>query len=86
MSQRKNDDLVAYDLIRQCEREPVEHHNASIGPKFPLRSCFRKSTDQCDHGVDLVFELLTETGLARLVVVDFVIDLGDRASMKPNLH
>jgi Regulator of chromosome condensation (RCC1) repeat len=45
-----------------------------------------KSMDQDEHSVDFVLEILAESGLSRLVVVDLVVDLGDRPPMKSKLH
>src|SRR3954470_13050984 len=53
---------------------------------LPLRGRLRKSADHREHSIDLVFELLAEADLARLVVVDFVVDLGDRTAMKSDVH
>jgi hypothetical protein len=84
--EREDDDLVADDLVRQRERESIEHCDAPIPSMLPLRSRLRKSADHREHRIDLVFELLAEADLARLVVVDFVVDLGDCQPVKPEVH
>jgi hypothetical protein len=70
------------DLIRHREREPSEYRDAPIPSMLPLRSRLRTSADHREDSIDLVFELLTEADLARLVIVDFVVDLGDREPVK----
>jgi hypothetical protein len=74
-------DLTILDLIRHREREAVEHDDAPIGALFPLGRGFRESQDRCEHRIELVFELGAKACLTRLVVVDLVIDSGDREAV-----
>ena len=46
----------------------------------------RKLEDRFENRVDLVFELVSEAGAARLVIIDLVIDLGDREAVDSKLQ
>src|SRR5882672_7957838 len=82
MCEREDDDLFALDLIWDSEREAIQYGESTVRPMTPLRRCFRKPDDRVDDRIDFVFEL----DAARLVIVDLVIDLGDRESVNSNLQ
>ena len=58
----------------------IQHRDPAVAPISPLRRCVRKSKDRFENDIDLVFQFGSKSGAARLVMVDLVIDLGDRES------
>jgi len=86
MCEREDDDLFALDLIGDSEREAIQYGESTVRPMTPLRRCFGKPDDRVDDRIDFVFELDSEPDAARLVIVDLVIDLGDRESVNSNLQ
>ena len=65
-----------------CESAPgMRRDNAAPSQQTP-----RKLKDRFDNGIDLVFQLDSKAGAARLVIVDHVIDLDDREPMDSKLQ
>ncbi len=81
MRECKNHDLITDDLVRQREREAIEDCHASIDSLPPLRSGFRKPQRHREDRFDLIFKLGAQADLPGLVVIDLVVDLGDREPM-----
>ncbi len=79
--ERQDHDLVRLDLIRERKGEAIERSHPAVGPISPLRRRAGKPKDRFEDSIDFVFQLDAEPSAARLVVVDLVIDLGDRESM-----
>jgi hypothetical protein len=70
MRKCEDHDLVLFDLIDDSKREAIQDRNAAVRPISPLRRCVRKLEDRFENRVDLFFELGSEAGAARLVIVD----------------
>jgi hypothetical protein len=83
---REDHDLVGPDLIDEGEGETIQRSDPTIGSVSPLRRRPGKLKDRFENCFDLVFQFGAETGAARLVAVDLVIDLGDREPMDSKLQ
>lgn len=83
---REDHDLFCLELVHERKRESIQHRDPAVAPIFPLRRRVRKLKDRFENGVDLVFQLGSKLGAARLVIVDLVIDLDDRESMDSKLQ
>jgi len=86
MCEREDHDLFALDLIRDSEREAIQYGESTVRPITPLRRCLGKLDDRIDDRIDFVFELSSEPDAARLVIIDLVIDLGDREAVDSKLQ
>jgi hypothetical protein len=86
MREGEDHDAVILDLIRDREREAIERCDPPVGPMLPLRCCPGEPQDPCEDFSELILELHAEAGHPGLVVVDLVVDLGDRQPMKAEVH
>src|ERR1700685_3048558 len=86
MRESEHDDLLAEDLVRNGEREPIEHGQPPLRATLPLWCRLREAKDTFQDRVDFVFELVAEPRLPLLVVVDLVIDLDHGESMEAKPH
>src|SRR4051812_49199034 len=82
----EDDELAITDLIHNRKWGAIQHGNSAVVPIFPLRRRVWKLEDRFENSIDLVFELGSEPDAARLVIVNLVIDLGDREPMDSKLQ
>lgn len=62
--EREHHDLVAFNLIKEREREAIQRGDTTVRPIFPLRRRPGKLKDCFENRVDLVFELGSQPGTA----------------------
>lgn len=84
--EREDHDVLVCDLIGNRKWKAIEHVHTPIGPVAPLRRCLRESEDQRERRMDRVLQLGPEARLARFVVVDLVINLGNCEPMDSKFH